>query len=271
MPIHFRTDTYIEGISATDIFTLNSALGATIEEQVVATLNQMRSVWDPDGAYVLYRFVRQPQTFPDVILCRSITPPKDELLGIELKGWYLLSKEAEPSFRYAVTPQACADADLLVCVPWSLQNILSGHPTVFAPYIKPARYAAELRNHYWQHARGTEGDTKIAAPTGPIAPYPNKSQQISDTPARDGGGNFGRIARTKIMDAYLAQTLQQPLCGVPAKAWLEFFKLFTESIDSAEVLRKISTLRRRWAAAETKEPCPAKTYLAILDAIEKSL
>jgi hypothetical protein len=47
LPSYFKTETNIEGISATDIFTLNSALGATIENQVVATLNQMRSVWDP--------------------------------------------------------------------------------------------------------------------------------------------------------------------------------------------------------------------------------
>jgi hypothetical protein len=36
LPLHFRTETVIEGISAVDIFTLNAALGATIENQVVA-------------------------------------------------------------------------------------------------------------------------------------------------------------------------------------------------------------------------------------------
>ena len=48
LPLYFRTETNIEGISATDIFTLNSALGATIESQVVQTLNNMRALWDPD-------------------------------------------------------------------------------------------------------------------------------------------------------------------------------------------------------------------------------
>jgi len=71
LPSYFRTETNIEGISATDIFTLNTALGATIENQVVQTLNQMRSVWDPDEHYALYSFVRQSQTFPDVLLKRS--------------------------------------------------------------------------------------------------------------------------------------------------------------------------------------------------------
>ncbi|NLC81834.1 MAG: hypothetical protein GX748_11695 [Lentisphaerae bacterium] len=66
LPIHFRSDTFIEGINATDIFTLNSALGATIENQVVETLNQMRSVWDSENRYQTYAFVRQPQSFPDL-------------------------------------------------------------------------------------------------------------------------------------------------------------------------------------------------------------
>ncbi len=44
LPAHFHSDTFIEGVDATDVFTLNSALGATIESQVVATLNALRSV-----------------------------------------------------------------------------------------------------------------------------------------------------------------------------------------------------------------------------------
>ena len=68
IPSYFRTPTNIEGMLATDIFTLNAALGATIEEQVVQTLNAMRSFWDPKKEYQAYSFVRQPQTFPDVLL-----------------------------------------------------------------------------------------------------------------------------------------------------------------------------------------------------------
>jgi hypothetical protein len=60
----------LSGLSATDIFTLNAALGATIEDNVVKTLNEIRSVWDPEGGYKLYGFMRQAQTFPDVLLKR---------------------------------------------------------------------------------------------------------------------------------------------------------------------------------------------------------
>ena len=101
LPVHFRTGTHISGIMATDLHTLNTVLGATIEEQVVRTLNLTRNIRDPDGRYALYHFVRQAQTFPDVLLRR--TGGDEIVLGIELKGWYLLAKEAEPSLRFQVT------------------------------------------------------------------------------------------------------------------------------------------------------------------------
>lgn len=90
LPTYFRSDTSIEGILATDIFTLNAAFGATIEDQVVSTLNRMREVWDPDEKFMYHRFVRQPQTFPDVLLKRDPSgtgKSEDEILmGIELKS-----------------------------------------------------------------------------------------------------------------------------------------------------------------------------------------
>lgn len=83
LPSHFRTQTSIEGVLATDIFTLNAVLGAMIEEQVVATLNELRPLWDPDEKYQAFSFVRQPQTFPDVLLRKRVNGT-ETLLGIEL-------------------------------------------------------------------------------------------------------------------------------------------------------------------------------------------
>ena len=91
---------------ATDIFTLNTALAATIEDSMVKTLNDLRTVWDPKDEYETYAFVRQPQTFPDVVL-RRVDNGEDVLLGIELKGWYLLAKEEAPTYRFTVTEAAC--------------------------------------------------------------------------------------------------------------------------------------------------------------------
>ena len=64
LPTYFRTETSISGVMATDLHTLNTVLGATIEEQVVHALNSVRNTWDADGGHALYAFSRQAQTFP---------------------------------------------------------------------------------------------------------------------------------------------------------------------------------------------------------------
>jgi hypothetical protein len=166
LPAYFHTETHVVGLSATDVFTLGAVLGAAIEEQVVETLNRMRPVWDPDEEYLAYSFVRQSQAFPDILLMngRRRTDRTDIVMGIELKGWYLLAKEGEPSFRYKVTPEACEPQDLLVVVPWILSDVISGTPKALEPYIESARYAAEYRNYYWQELRHTTTDTRIVPP-----------------------------------------------------------------------------------------------------------
>jgi hypothetical protein len=117
LPGFFEFGTQFEGIDATDLFSLNSVLGASIEGQVVRTLNKMRNEWDPDEQWTGYRFVRQAQTFPDVLLARQGAGTFTIAMGIELKGWYLLSKEGVGSFRFQVTPAACSIFDLIMIVP----------------------------------------------------------------------------------------------------------------------------------------------------------
>lgn len=275
IPSYFHTETSIEGISATDIFTLNSALGATIESQVVATLNQMRAVWDPDERYQLYSFVRQSQTFPDVLLRKSSASTEaeeDVILGIELKGWYLLAKEKEPSFRFQVTPAACAVQDLIMVVPWVLSNVISGTPKLFAPYVESARYAAEYRNYHWSVLRDTTSASGIVSPDA-VSPYPTKSDQIADKPEYDSGGNFGRFARTGIMDHYLARVRQEELCGIRAEHWLSFFKIFQEKSGDDDIRNALSRLRRRGETVLDTEADDARTgsVLAIIDALESLL
>jgi hypothetical protein len=224
LPAYFTTPTTISGINATEIFTLSAALGATIEDQTVATLNAMRPIWDPDDQYQLYHFVRQPQVFPDVLLMTN-NPIASEriLLGIELKGWYILSKEQEPSFRYTVSSQACNPQDMIVVVPWLLSNVVAGSPKVFAPFVESAKYAADYRNHHWTYVRESKSDPSIVSPAG-VNPYPPKSAPISDKPASDSGNNFGRIARTGLLDAFIKQTSQEMVLGIPAELWQRFFR-----------------------------------------------
>lgn len=222
VPSHFTTPTTIEGLLATDIFTLNAPLAATIEESVVNTLNELRPVWDPDSRYQTYSFVRQSQTFPDVRL-QSVDNGMVPLMGIELKGWYLLSRERFPTYRFTVTREACNPWDLLAVVPWVLSNVLAGSPVLMRPFVQPARYCAEQRNHYWQNERDSKSDSGILIPEG-VGPYPNKSDPISDKPYNDPGRNFGRLARYGIMTEYIGAMLKEPVRGVPVSSWIKFFK-----------------------------------------------
>lgn len=268
LPIYFRTETHISGIMATDLHTLNTVLGATIEEQVVRTLNLIRNTWDPDEKYALYSFVRQAQTFPDVLLRK--TSSDEILLGIELKGWYLLAKEAEPSLRFQTTAAACAKYDLIVVVPWVLGNVISGSPILFEPFIESAKYAAEYRNYHWQHIRETKQDTGIEIQKG-VGPYPSKSEQILDKPHSDGGGNFGRLARTGMMDSYMQKLDQVQLCGIKTVYWRQFLKAFQESTTDTEARTALERLKQRVQQA-TDIPSPkAQSALAIIAELERLL
>jgi hypothetical protein len=46
LPSRFATSLRIAGISATDLFTLNTPLGAAIESSVVENLNTLRELWE---------------------------------------------------------------------------------------------------------------------------------------------------------------------------------------------------------------------------------
>lgn len=249
LPSRFESSLNIDGVLATDLFAFNSSLGATIEQQVVNSLNKLRSVWDPEQRYALYEFERQPQTFPDVVLKASAPEVEpDVLMGIELKGWYVLAKEREPSFRYKVTPAVCAPADLLVVVPWALSNVISGSPIVFEPFLMGAKHAAEYRNWYWEHKRKGTSNRNIQL-SSVTQFYPTKSDMISDRPESDGGGNFGRLARAGVMEDYIGELFEEKLAGIQLAAWQQFLAIFTESATEKDVDAALQKIAKNAAIA----------------------
>lgn len=239
LPGYFDSKTYIEGLEAGDLFALNTVLGGTIEVQVVDTLNRIRKVWDPDDEWTEHSFERSSQSFPDVRLVARSGTTTTPALGIELKGWYLLAKEGEPSFRYKVSPAACAEHDLLVVVPWHLKSVLSGTPIVYPPYIENARYAAELRNYYWEHGRsfrGEKANSGIRHPDPLPTPYAPPRARISDEAVSDSGKNFGRAARVPgLMTDFVAEVLGKRVAGIDADNWRKFFKIYTDARDPEAV------------------------------------
>ena len=261
LPAYFSSKTSIEGLAVTDLFSLNTLLASTIEVQVVETLNRMRSVWDPEDEWPLYSFERQAQTFPDVLLRKPASDGDSEVaLGIELKGWYVLAKEGVPSFRYTVTPGACADWDLLAVVPWHLENVLAGTPRVGIPSVFSAKYAAEYRNFWWRCKRSSRSDTTIEMPTD-ARPY-DRRDHTSDRPVSDTGGNFGRIARIGIMQEWIEEQQRVHIAGIPARNWFEFIRLHADQSDPQGVYDQLVE-RAEAASRSVQTPAAASTLEAL--------
>ena len=248
IPMHFMSPINIEGIEVNDLFSINTLLGGAIEAQTVMILNALREIWDPRGRWTDKEFKRYPESFPDVRLLGN-SEDKTPLIGIELKGWYLLSKEAEPSLRYKASADAVTEWDILCCVPWGLSNVLSGKPSVFEPYIEQAKFASDMRTYYWNHRKGNPDnrDCKIIHPA--TTPYPKSGTQYVDSPAQDVGGNFGRIARVDgLMANWVQETMNTPMAGIEARYWVSFFKMFSEDKDRDKIereLKKIATSVRK--------------------------
>ncbi|WP_347756797.1 hypothetical protein [Agrococcus sp. ProA11] len=265
LPGEFEFGNPISGVAATDLFNLNTLLGAGIEVEVVRTLNKLRSMWDPEEEWLGYRFERSSQAFPDVRLVRRDQGANDIALGIELKGWWLLSKEGEPSLRFQVTPEACAPHDLVCVVPWHLSDAVAGIPQVIEPWVKSARYAAEFRDYHWQHVRNVRASTTDVGIDYPesAAPYPTKADLVVAKPRQDGGNNFGRLPRAHpLMDEFLARSKEHEVLGITVGSWITFLRRHSDTATPDEVAEYL----QRQLRAHTKKMAPqtAEELLALM-------
>ncbi len=237
LPNYFRSEIVVRGINVTDIFSVGSLFSTVIESQIVIILNRLRDIWDKDNRYTNYSFVRQSQTFPDILFTNP-QKPNEVIFGIELKAWYVFSKESEPSFRFTVDPDACGRPDLLVVTPWLLSDVVAGSPILIFPYIELARFAAQFRNYYWVNSRESTGirSTDIIRPPEEFRhPYPKSKEESSDKAEGDKGNNFGRIARAGLLDEYLAKTKSVDYLGIRVKHWMQFFKAMSENRSGEQI------------------------------------
>lgn len=242
VPSSFSSKIYIEGLDSTDLFSMNSLLGGAIENQTTEALNSMRSVWDKEGLYKDCVFRRHAESYPDVRLEKG--DGAEPLIGIELKGWFLMSKEKEPSFRFRASSGATSEWDIMAVFPWALTNVVSGSPYLMPPFLKQAKYIADLRTAYWINC-GSNGKRTVRHPEN-CHPYPLPGESYSDSVSDDRGGNFGRIARIDgLMDEWVDDMLNMELLGIEARWWIDFLKLFTERSSREDIAKALVSMERR--------------------------
>ena len=199
----------------------------------------------------------------------------DILFGIELKSWYVLSKEGEPSFRYKIDSDACETTDLIVVIPWLLSEVISGTPNLLTPYKELAKYAAQYRNYYWQKSRIESGQSIVIhkPPKENRHPYPSSKKESSDEAEEDKGGNFGRIARSGILDDYISMIKAQDYLGVKIDHWTKFFKAISETSTDAKIEGKIEQLKAQIQVEPTSfedEKSEYRTmFLEVVEHLEK--
>lgn len=247
VPTQFSSPINLEGLPVQDLFALNTFLGGAIENQTVATLNSSRSIWDPDNRWASYRFNRYAESFPDVRLEQEGSD--QPIIGIELKGWYMLAKEEVPSFRFRASADAMTIWDLLVVFPWSLSNVISGTPVLSPPFIEQAKYAADLRTYYWEHR--TPNAQPVEHPK--TNPYPALGSAYLDIVHDDRGGNFGRIARVQgLMDDWVKEVMRKQLAGVEARWWVRFLSMFDERGTEETIRARLEALIADFAKTHDK-------------------
>ena len=93
---------------------------------------------------------------------------------------------------------------------------------------------------------------------------------IKDSPENDKGSNFGRIARSGILDEYDASIKAQDYLGIKIAHWIAFFKAISETTTDAEIERKLLTLKKKIQKEQAPSPMQ-ETLLEILHRLEKLL
>ena len=132
----------------------------------------------------------------------------------------------------------------------------------------PIYFRTETQN--WQHVRKTQLAKEIGLSEG-VAPYPNKSDHILDRPVADSGHNFGRLARTGLMDSYIDKVNDVNLCGIKAVHWREFLKIFQEGTTDVESHTALVRLKGKVDATEFASSEIARSALRILTEVERLL
>lgn len=119
-----------------------------------------------------------------------------------------------------------------------------------------------VADYHWEHLRQTTESRGITLSVVETA-YPSKSAQISDRPDYDAGGNFGRFARTSLMDDYIATLRNEEIVGIPIWAWQRFLGMFSQDWREENVTSALRALER--LAEQQNDPVTAGQLAAVRD------
>ncbi len=87
----------------------------------------------------------------------------------------------------------------------------------------------------------------------------------------DGGGNFGRLARTGMIDSYMQKLNEVQLCDLKTIYWRQFLKAFQKIKTGAQASLALERLRQR-IQQTTDIPSPkAQSALPIVAQLERLL
>lgn len=97
--------------------------------------------------------------------------------------------------------------------------------------------------------------------------YPSKAEEISDEAVSDRGGNFGRFARTDLMDPFMDGLFQEELSGIPLDSWQRFLRMFGEQTPPERIDQQLERMAAE--AARGRRALSAETTTALRERLRE--
>ena len=85
----------------------------------------------------------------------------------------------------------------------------------------------------------------------------------------DSGGNFGRVARGGVMEAFIDELMQEPVAGIPLGAWQKFLKVFSEVVTETKLRNQLQQIEATWAGAINESTETQEAFANFAKSIER--
>ena len=168
-----------------------------MEKQLAISLENHRTLWDPHNEYADHHWFHQGDVFPDLFFSKGRDGKElreNVRVAIEVKSWYIFSKESEPSLRFKQAGCFVNDTCIVVIFPWFLTNVVGGRVAVLPPIVLSAIDIVKDRDAHWK--KNEIRDHDYFEEKNGKAPKPFQSiENKRFTVVSSANTNFGRIFR----------------------------------------------------------------------------